>query len=103
MTGFAFEIFIGILNVSYLFGENLFMAFVAGDSCVLPVQGETGLAMIEINSFPVIKGMACPAVIDPFFLELPGVVVFVATQAGCSQAFKFLVDQPVVTFSEMAG
>ena len=103
MTGFAFEFFISILNVFHLFVDDLFMTFVAGYSCVLPVQWKLRLAMIEIDGFPVIKSMACPAVIDPFFLELPGVVVFVATQAGCSQAFKFLVDQPVVTFSEMAG
>jgi hypothetical protein len=79
MTGFAFEVFISVLDVSCIPGHCFFMALVTGNICMLALQFEPGPVVIEIDGFPVLRCMARSAVFNSFFFELPRVRIIMTT------------------------
>lgn len=81
VTGSAFELFICVLDVFYFSIDRFLVAFGAGHAGMLAIQGESGLLMIEIHGFPILRSMAGFAISNSFFNELIMMPVGVATVA----------------------
>jgi hypothetical protein len=83
MTGFAFEVLIGVLDIGRIVFYHFFVAFVAGNIGMGPIQFEPGLAVVEIDRLPVVGFVAGPAIFYALFLELVMVRILVAGCATC--------------------
>jgi hypothetical protein len=103
MAGFAFEIFISVLDIPRIFCHDFFMAFVAGYIGVLAFQPETGPAVVEIHRLPVFRRVAGSTVSDALFKELIVMGILVAIGAALRQSFELLMDLAVGTFPGMTG
>jgi hypothetical protein len=102
MAGFAFEIFICVLDIPCILCYDFFMAFAAVNIGMLAFQPETGPGVVEIHRFPVLRGMARSAITDPFFHELVLVGIFVTIGAACGQSLKLLMGRAAWIFFSMA-